>query len=59
MKLIVYDVLGKEVMKLVDDVRMAGNHIATFDGSALASGIYIYRLEAAGQTSIKKMVLTK
>jgi GH35 family endo-1,4-beta-xylanase len=42
----VFDVLGAEVATLADGVREAGPHEVTFDGSRLANGMYLYRLEA-------------
>jgi len=44
----VYDILGREVATLVDDEVKAGYHIATFDGSKHASGIYFVRMTAQG-----------
>ncbi len=41
----VYDILGKEVSVLVNKEQDAGRYNANFDGSSLASGVYIYRLE--------------
>ena len=41
----VYDVLGREVCLLVDAKKDAGVHDVTFDGSHLASGVYLYRLQ--------------
>ncbi len=47
--LAVYDVLGREVARLVDGSMAAGSHEATFDGANLPSGLYLYRLTANGQ----------
>jgi len=57
----VYDVLGREVVTLVNDQMTAGEHIVEFDASALASGIYIYRIATANGefNAMKKMVLIK
>jgi hypothetical protein len=55
----VYDALGKEVSILVNDFKKAGSYILAFDASALPSGIYFYKIQAAGFTSIKRMVLVK
>jgi hypothetical protein len=57
--LTVYDVNGSQVANLVNGYRQAGAHSVTFDGSNLASGVYMYKLTANGQTSIAKMVLMK
>ncbi len=58
-RLAVYDALGREVATLVDGVRQAGAHVAVFDGSSLPSGVYLYRLEAAGQAKTGMMTLRK
>jgi subtilisin family serine protease len=44
--LAVYDVLGREISKLVNEVRPAGRHVVVFDGTKFASGAYFYRLQA-------------
>ena len=58
-RLAVYDALGREVATLVDGVRQAGSHVAVFDGTSLSSGVYLYRLEAAGQAKTGLMTLRK
>ncbi len=55
----VFDVTGKWVATLIDGQRQAGSHKAAFDANALASGIYYYRLDSDGQSTVKKMVLLK
>lgn len=55
----VYDVLGSEVITLVNEVKEPGDYSISFDGSNLSSGIYIYKLNAGTFTSVKKMMLTK
>jgi len=55
----VYDISGRLLAELLDGWREAGSHEVTFDGSNLASGIYIYRLEAGELTASGKMVLMK
>jgi hypothetical protein len=57
-KFAVYDVLGKEIYTLNENMK-AGTHQIEFDGASLASGIYFYRLEAKSFTETKKMVLLK
>jgi len=57
--LAIYDLSGREVADVVNGWRDAGSHQVTFNGSALASGVYIYRLTANGQTSSAKMILMK
>lgn len=58
-KLIVSDVLGNEVEKIVDEYLPAGKHTKIFDGSKLASGIYIYTLITDNFRMSKKMILMK
>ncbi|MBU0519832.1 T9SS type A sorting domain-containing protein [bacterium] len=55
----VYDISGRLVATLIDGFRNAGSHEVTFDGSALVSGIYVYRLTAGEFTQSGKMVLMK
>ncbi len=58
-KLIVYDILGREVKILVNEIRQPGFYEAIFDGTNLASGVYLYRLQAGNFTTTKRMVLIK
>jgi len=55
----VYDVLGKEVATLVNEKQEAGEYLAVFNGSGLASGIYFYKLETGDFSDVKMMVLIK
>jgi hypothetical protein len=58
-KLTVFDVMGREVAVLINGMRDAGSHSVTFDATGLASGIYLYKLEASEYSSVQKMVLMK
>jgi len=58
-KLVVYDVIGREVVTLVNEIRHAGNYNVSFDASNYASGVYFYRMESGDFTDVKKMVLIK
>ncbi|MCR4439182.1 MAG: T9SS type A sorting domain-containing protein [candidate division KSB1 bacterium] len=58
-KLLVYDALGREVSTLIDEPRAAGQHAVQFVPPGEASGIYLYRLQAAGFSTTKKMVVVK
>jgi hypothetical protein len=58
-KLVVYDVMGREVQTLVNESLQAGTYEATFDGSMLNSGVYFYKLIANGQSETKKMLMIK
>ncbi|MFA7332182.1 MAG: T9SS type A sorting domain-containing protein [Candidatus Delongbacteria bacterium] len=55
----VFNGLGQQVALLQDGPQSAGAHELSFDGSALASGLYICRLEAQGFTAQQKMMLVK
>jgi agmatine deiminase len=58
-RLSIYDITGKLVSILVEGHREAGVHQTTFDGSALASGIYFAKLEAGNLNTIEKLILMK
>lgn len=58
-KLVVYDILGKEVSILVNEYQNAGEHTIRFDGSGLSSGVYFYSLVSGDIRQTKKFVLMK
>jgi len=58
-RLVVYDILGRELAVLADGRYPAGKFTFTFDGSTLASGVYFYRLTAGSYTAVRKMALLK
>jgi hypothetical protein len=55
----VYDVLGREVAVLAEGVAAAGLHEAALDTSALAPGVYVLRLTAAGETLTQTVTVTR
>jgi hypothetical protein len=55
----VYNLLGQEAATLFEGVRQAGTYQATFDGSKLASGVYLYRMTANNFVETKKLVLVR
>ena len=57
--LTVYNVLGQKVETLVDGYQNAGVHSAEFNGTALASGVYFYRLTGPGINQVNKMLELK
>ncbi len=57
--LIVYDVRGKEVINLVDEVLPAGHYEIAFEGAGLSSGVYFYRIQAEQFVQSRKMLLIK
>jgi hypothetical protein len=58
-KLTVYDVLGREVSVLVNEIEAAGAHSVRFDAAGLSSGAYFYRLEAGNFVQIRKLSLLR
>lgn len=55
----IYDVLGNELMTLVNTSQVSGNYKVRFNGSGLSSGVYIYQLKYGNLSQTKKMVLNK
>jgi len=58
-KLVVYDILGKEVKTLVNEFKTSGKYSVSFNGLNLPSGIYLYKLEAGDFMQVKKMIMVK
>ena len=61
-KLVIYDILGREIKTLVNELKQAGRYTIEFNGTQYASGVYFYRIQVEGgktYTSVKKMVLIK
>ena len=58
-KLSVYNSIGEEVAKLLNENISAGNHQISFDASNLSSGLYFYRISAGSFVDVKKMMLLK
>ena len=61
-ELSVFNLLGQSIRTLVDEQQFAGRHVTVWDGRdgrglAAAAGVYLYRLEAAGHTVTRKLVL--
>ncbi len=55
----IYDLLGREVQTLVNDVQNPGSYNVMFNAQNLSSGIYFYRLTAGNFSEVKKMTLVK
>lgn len=55
----VYDILGREVRTLVNEVKMVGNYTVDFDGTGLSSGVYFYRIQAGSFSETRRMVMIK
>jgi hypothetical protein len=58
-RLVVFNALGQEVFVLTDADRAAGYHEVRFDAGSLASGVYVYRLQAGDFMETKRMILTR
>jgi hypothetical protein len=57
--LVVYDLLGREVTTLLDEVVQAGSYRLKFDATGMASGIYYYRIRAGSFAETRKMLLLR
>ena len=58
-KLVVYDMLGREVTTLVNENLPAGTHLSNFDASNLSAGTYFYTLSVGNKSETNKMILLK
>jgi len=58
-KLVVYDIMGREITTLVNEKQSPGTYQVEFDGSGLSSGVYFYRLNAGEFRETKRMMLVK
>ncbi|WP_169332214.1 T9SS type A sorting domain-containing protein [Gracilimonas tropica] len=58
-ELAIYNVMGQQVETLVSGTKSAGTYRASWDASGMASGIYYYRLQSAGQVLTRQMTLIK
>ena len=58
-KLVVYDILGREVVRVLDGHKPAGEHQVTVPAAGWASGMYIYKIETEDFSDVKQMVLVK
>ncbi|RJP60837.1 MAG: T9SS C-terminal target domain-containing protein, partial [Ignavibacteriales bacterium] len=54
-----YDILGREVKILVNEVKSPGTYEVKFNGSDLSSGTYFYKITVGNFTQTKKMLLVK
>ncbi len=55
----IYNAVGSEIATLMDEYKPAGTYSLKFDGKALSSGIYFYRVQSGSYLSVKKMILLK
>ncbi|MBK8946643.1 MAG: T9SS type A sorting domain-containing protein [Ignavibacteriae bacterium] len=55
----IYDLLGNEILTLINEEKGVGSYSLEFDGSKLSSGIYLYKMQTSGYTDTKKLLLLK
>ena len=55
----VYDITGREIKVLVNEMKQSGYYTVDFNGAGFASGVYFYRIQSSDFTSVKRMVLIK
>jgi uncharacterized protein YdaL len=55
----IYNILGQKVAELINEVQAAGRYNVKWEASEFSSGVYLYKIEAGGFTSVKKLVLLK
>ena len=55
----VYNILGKEIATLVNEQKESGIYDVNFDASDLASGVYVYKIQAGNFSATKKLMLMK
>jgi hypothetical protein len=58
-RLVVYDMLGREVAVLVNEKKAPGKYTVAFDAGRLASGVYLCRLTAGRTMQVRKMLLVR
>ena len=58
-KLVVFDMLGREIETLLNEKQNAGTYEVTFNASQYSSGVYFYRLTTDNFSETKKMLLIK
>ena len=56
-KLSIYDILGREIVTLVDKKMPVGLHTIQYDAETLPSGVYLYTLSTTGRTVSNKMII--
>jgi len=58
-KIVVYDIIGREVQTLLNESLKPGTYLVSFDGSLLNSSVYFYKITAGGYSETKRMMLEK
>jgi hypothetical protein len=55
----IYDILGRKVETLINEVKSAGTYTATFNALNMPSGVYFYRLQTGNFVETKKLILLR
>ena len=55
----VFDLLGREIATLVDEVKTPGEHSVSWNAAHVGSGTYFYRLQAGERVAIKKLIIVR
>src|SRR5690606_32397340 len=58
-KIVVYNLLGQEISKIVDSFHTKGRYTVQFDAGSLPAGVYYYRIQSKYYSDVKKMILLK
>ena len=58
-RLVVYDLLGREVERVIDELRSAGRHELVYEGSHLAPGVYVYRIQIGAFSTARTMTVSR
>ena len=58
-RLTIFDVLGRQVTTLLDDFRVPGRYMVTFNASRLSAGLYFYEIKMGDFRDVKSMMLVK
>lgn len=58
-KIVLYNILGKEVMTVVNKYQAAGNYQINFDASNLSSGVYFYKMQSGTFSDMKRMMVVR
>jgi hypothetical protein len=55
----IYNILGQQVVSLIDEYQVAGKYSVKFDASSLSTGVYFYRIQSGSYNAVKKMMMIK
>ncbi len=58
-RLTVYDILGREIKTLVNEIQNPGDYEIQFNSGNLTSGVYLYKLETGSFIDVKKMIILR